>query len=327
MVAPASSCTTGAQTVIKATADAISSVDGMVKVAQITTDIIGIVEHGGAVIGTAAQGTLDMCATVIDANHFIGIFKRFKDWTCPDEDGKMLWDKSWQSFVSMASLTGFSITALFSSLITVLKIAGLAAARFAFSTISYVCLIGYSVFDMWNSANKISDSKAEIAKLETFKGRWETRANEIAAKNDANWRPLVGQQVAKWTQKVVALTAAGPSEKLEQAVAKQNMWTHLDMCNDPAQLKAFCERKVERLSTAIENAQNTKTKSWLSVAYDVMLTALMVFCIAASFVTPVGVALTLFFVTGLVTSTMDLGNSIVDEILKKKAIPAELTVV
>lgn len=309
---------------IAATTNVVSSSDGLNKISQLALDIFAIIEHTWTSL-CAGLTTLAVCfKSVVDVTNIVNLIKRVRDWATPDEDGKMVWEKAWQSIASTIGLTGYNALTVVVFLATTLKVFSLGAALAPVVVATSIFLIGHAVFDFWSNANKISETNDSIKKLTENKDGWSKLFQSISGKQPLpdSWNKFVQDRKAIWERKVTNLQGAqGDKEKLALALKLKAKWEAIEKCDDSAKIKGFCGKTVEVLEAKIANQKTSKAKTWITIAFEIALIAQSVFTAVAAFVAPVGLAMALFLAVAITTGILDLSTNFAEELFKPKALP------
>jgi hypothetical protein len=305
---------------IKATHTVFTSTDGFTKVAQLAADIFSIIEAMCIAFAESIKAVGTTLKAFLDLTSIVSLFKRCKEWFLPDEDGKMFWQRAWQAVASLACLTGSNILTFINFLATTLKVVNLGKALAPCALLGNVLTIFSSSFDIWQSANKLSDVSAKTAKAVAAKEEWSGLVKDLSAGSPLpqKWIGTIQKQKAIW-DRCIKNCQNGDVTKLQHAQSERACWEALEKNPDGAEAKAFCNRNIVKLEVELDQHRITKIKNWVYIAASVALIALTIICIVMSVVTPAGILIALL-VAGVAASVSDLTSYLLDEFLKPRKV-------
>lgn len=298
----------------------VSNVFILKKIALVTTGIFDLIEHTWVSLGHGLKALGSTLKHFIDLCSIVTLFKRFKDWTRPDSNGKMLWQKTWQDIVGMIGLTGYDLLTFVKFLGTTLSVVNLGAALNPVKVATAASLAVFGIFDIWLKIKTLCSNKAAIT--ESNKKIKETE--EIIKEIDNRPLPLVFSwqpRVRDFFQKKIAFFTQVAQEVTDQkekrrALNEANRLSTISFGQDYQGAKKRFEAYIKAEKVTIYNAEISNKKAWVGIARSVALVALMALSIFATLITPTWLTLATVIGTATLTSTLDFTTSILDEFLK-----------
>lgn len=304
----------GAEAFIQGSATLLNSTDGLTRISEFTLSVFSLFEH---FFKTLPDGVLRFGKSLdnfLDLTPIVSIAKRCKNWFVSDKDGKMLWHKAWYKITSTSCLTAANAISFIKFLSTTLKVFELGKALLPLSIASNALTAGFALFDLVDSANDLNENFQHSAKMKHGLKKWEGRVKTI---NPDDFKELVAKQQVIWTNK-----AAVESPEKEKAVAKLKQWTDASKLTSDAEIKEFCSKKVSQINTVLENNTGERTKSWLTIANNIALIALMALSIALTFVIPPAGLILATLLTAVATSGLDVAGFFAEQFIKPKDVKA-----
>lgn len=312
-------CATG----ITATTNVVASFDGLSKLSQLVLDIFTIIEHTWMSLCTGLTALAVCLKSVVDITNIVKLIKQFRDWVTPNEEGKMAWNKAWQSLVSKIGLTGYHALAVVAFLATTLKVITLGAALTPLIAASSIFMTGFAVFDLWSKANKLKTIDRDLKALVNSKEKWSQQHQTISETSPLpqSWISFAKRRNDVLEIRRVKAKAQGNKNELAAIADVQVQWKKVEKCSDPVKVKQLCKSILDSWEIGVSNMQSHKTKTWITMAFNIALIALSVFSTVAAFVTPAGLAMTFMLAIAITTRGFDLSKNFAEELLKPKPVP------
>jgi hypothetical protein len=224
-------------TAVKHVHTVFKNTDGFTKVAQLVADIVSFVSAVFSVLAESFHALGKTLNAFLDLTCIFTLIKRCKDWFMPDDDGKMFWQRAWQSIVSLACLTGSNIMTFINLLATSLKAIKLGSALLPCNIAGNALSIASSGFDIWTYANALRDSAQKNVNATSSKDKWISLTKEISAGQplSGNWQALFKKEKAIWDR---CIKDCKPEDKaqLHQAKMQKARWEALEQNPDVTKL-------------------------------------------------------------------------------------------
>lgn len=271
----------GFQSFIDVTHSLVSDSEGFKKVSYLALSIFELIEKTATQIHPSLPILTEYFTTFTHAAVFVALAARIKEWTCPDDDKIMLWQKSWQSIASTVCLTASQVltcTIFFDSL----KLIKLGRVITHISTASSLFMAGCCVFDSWCHVHTLQKISATQKKAIARAQLWNQRSIEIQPQHPLNieWTNPLQKKIVKWTQRENDVTL-DPATRA-RAAKKRSDWESLQKCSDSFAIKNYCLAKRDKWRTVIRNQKAERVKSWLCIAVNVSFIALIVIGLVAT---------------------------------------------
>lgn len=295
-----------------------SKVDTLKKISEVTTAIFDFLEHMGHKLGNACKALGTTLSHFVDLCSVVAVLKHIKNWTCP-EDGKMLWQQAWQGVVSMVCLTAYDVLTFVKFLGTTLKVFDIGLALTPVKLGINAFLGTFALFDTWVKANKLVANSSEMDELQQTR----KMCAEIKQDFDNGRSPNLTQRSTDLDAQIKVHTASGDQKKLK-TVEKMKSLVDDWIQNAGRTLGMQAERKIEILDPQIANLKISNTKTWVGIAANVTLIALMALCIVTAFVAPAWVTMAVLLGSAITANALDLTTSVVDEYLVPQQVPVEV---
>lgn len=244
--------------------DTVTDIDGIKTIAELAYSILYLLE---AVFESAPKSFSNLCERFgyfINVTYVVSIFNRIYEMIEPDEDGKMLWEYPASYIASTFALIGSNISNVI-WLLDELKFIALGAVWNAIiCDISAITLAISSFYEAKYYHDEIVAGNVKIAKAERCSNAWNERSAKLT-------QAEIARIVNKWDRKVTE------NPKDEKALRVHAQWQIIQRCQDPAEVKLFCERKAHNWQKISDNQKIFNTKGWIIVAIDITDIALTIF--------------------------------------------------
>lgn len=293
----------------------LNSTDGLTRFSELCLAVLATLSHFLKSVPDAVVRFGRVVETFLDYTAIVSLIKRGKDWLS-DDKGVMLWQKAWHKITATACLTGSHIIGFVKFLSTTLKAFELGKFLAPLSFVSNALMVGFGVFDLVGNSLKLRQGAKDKQVADGKLALWEKRAQGMAL---PEMQTIAAAKSAHWAQKVTQCKSEN-NPKLAKAERMLAQWTAAQACQNDAEVKTFCNKKVEQLKVVIDNTKTEKTKTAVATAANVLLIALMVLSCVLTFVTPAALALVAMFVA-ISYSSMDVTEFLTDAFLKSRKVP------
>lgn len=327
--------------------------DGFNKVAEVALATFDIIAEAFAGI-PASLGLLHAgIRSFADISGLCSLAMRLREWTELDENGKWkLGQEAWGKIAITCSLTVANIGSLF-KLLQNFRLIELGQALFPIQMIINASYIIACTLDFIDNALKIHNKPVgDIDECLRKKKLWESqeknrsdgfkhKANEtiiklntIATKEgfDEEDRASALSRHSEWE---ITLPKGNNKNKFGQnreqcidqkirecAELNREKWRQLIDRNNPDEIEAFCQKRIQKWDAKLYNHNLAQKRAWIAIAFDIAFVALVIFGTVLAILSggaPLAIA-----ILALVASTFDLSTFVLYEFCKNKIIEKTL---
>lgn len=307
----------------------IADIDGTNKIAEVVVALFALADAFWESTPKSVKRTFQVVQDYIDVTIFISLCKRMKDWTLPDDKGKMIWEYSWQYVSCMVCFTASQIFTTIGYLHT-LAVISVGAALEAVNNLSSFFMMFSCAFEIWVDTNTLQGISTKQAKACMIREKWVEWKNRLADKSGANvkpteavettWTAFCTKKIQKWEQRISQLHPVTQADALERATEKKRTWIQLNSCKNLQSIEKFCVEKADKWDKTFQNYDIERKKLFVNMAMNACCVALFAsgFIFAGSTLFAIECAL---IILTIVTDALDLINYIMDELLPAHKIP------
>lgn len=310
-------------------------IDGSNKIAELVVALFAIVDAFWKTTPQSLKLTFQVFQDHIDVTIFICLFKRIRDWSRPDEKGKMVWEYHWQYIASMVCFTASQIFTTLSYL-HYLAVIGLGNALNAVNNLSSLFMMFSCALDIWSDALTLQNVTIKQAKSDVLRIKWTDWKTKFGSaltlqskKHDVEhhlepvekaWKTHCYEKIQKWDQRIQKLKPDTDADALERAQKKKHDWTQLSGCKNLQGIAKYCGWKAEKWEATSHNETIERKKLWVNMAINALCVSLFVLGFIFTGPTLFAIELSILVLT-VITDAVDLVGYVMDELFPAKEIP------
>lgn len=324
-------------------------VDGATVIAELAASIFALLDLTWKRASPAVNLAMEPVFDFLNFTTFICLFKRLRDWTIPDEKGKMVWEYSWQYIASMVCYTVSQILSAVDYLHS-LTIINLNKFYDINGHIYCVAFMLSCALDMWADIQSLEELAVKKAKAICKQAKWEElkiafgdalkayKENNVTVKDshrshislsssklffgsvENTWKQFTHKEIQKWEGQLKQLDTNKHFNETHRLQQKLHKWRSLNEYTNIAGLEKFCTDKINQWKVVAENHTTDRKKAWVNLLVNALCIAYYVIGYGISFPASFAIECSILAFT-FGCNILDLVHYLLDEFLPTLPVP------